>query len=563
MLAHLAAATLLFLFSTADARSKLDETLGGPELEVNGPLVNVVPAQLSSLSEMTKLFNTTSHEPPTKQVPLPVLRGFGISFFVLAVCAAVWVMQIAEPLEVTQSLLGDNPQDVEHREEVEPLSLLRLLMIATPQFGYGFQICMWINVVPQEVSYLYPENPGVTYSVLLAICSFFELAGPIWGHASDRLRTPYGRRRPVLVCIALGIATFMMGMWIMSATQHPFGYLACTCAGVLVGSALVPVFQGLVVDVVPRDQVDVMGTCNAVLFTVGALSSFIFALFMEGMYYWHYIIAITATVTGSLVVCLACRESLVNNDMLDEVPTGFGNLLKYFYWLDVHQYRDYAVVLLCKGMMYGIAVTKSFIVYFIRDTYNVTEDAVLLPKVASIALWTEISALIMAGLTMAFMTKGAMKPLSIAKIGPVISSLSWLLLAPCGFDKSSYDFLEWISAVYGIGYGFSLAADQALTLEYIPNKENASRYMGLQSVVTCVAALAFSSMNAALLAVFGSAMKWQLPGARAAPVPDGGYRLEGYIGLFVVASFLSVVWSFLYSMLSQEKKLSIQTAEGS
>ena len=47
---------------------------------------------------------------------------------------------------------------------------------------------------------------------------------------------------------------------------------------------------------------------------------------------------------------------------------------------------------MCKAVMYGGGVAKGYLVYFLRDTWHVTDPRALHRKVASIALSAEIVA---------------------------------------------------------------------------------------------------------------------------------------------------------------------------
>lgn len=258
--------------------------------------------------------------------------------------------------------------------------------------------------------------------------------------------------------------------------------------------------------------------------------------------------------SSTLLTAALCYPVAKEPPLLDHPPLSTHKSLmwlKQSFYFNVQRYPQFGILLLTKVIMSGIAVSKTFNVYFIRDTFQVASDGALVTKVATISLGAEIVATIVTFLITWF----PVRPLCFAIIGTLITALSWIFLIPLGFQSSSYGILEIYGCVYGIGSGFLLVADQALTLQYIPDKNNASRYTGLNSVANFIGGVSFSLVDVLLLTFFGRTSTWTLPGPRASPIvrPED-YRLEGFVALFIFNALMSFVWAWLYCCLGNRKQ---------
>merc|ERR1719235_2466427 len=68
-----------------------------------------------------------------------------------------------------------------------------------------------------------------------------------------------------------------------------------------------------------------------------------------------------------------------------------------FYTLDFDREPEFSLVMLCKVIMYGAGICKGYLVYYLRDTWGITDVGELHTKVASIAISAELCAAVTAG----------------------------------------------------------------------------------------------------------------------------------------------------------------------
>merc|ERR1719265_2599258 len=118
------------------------------------------------------------------------------------------------------------------------------------------------------------------------------------------------------------------------------------------------------------------------------------------------------------------------------------------------------------------------------------------------------------------------------QMAAIMTASSWLILVVSGMFAEAYNYLEVYGFFYGIGNGLYLYADQALTLTYIPDRQNPSHYSGLNNVSVFLGGALFAIVNTGLLLLFGKFLPPWMPGPRAGPVSENGYRYEGFAMLF-------------------------------
>jgi hypothetical protein len=357
-----------------------------------------------------------------------------------------------------------------------------------------------------------------------------------------------------------------MGMWLSSGYDNVYCYGMCLVAQAVAWAFVHPTYLGLIVDVVADEQFDLASTCNGAYFATGCLGSFLISWYAGKLYYWQYIMSTSLTLLGCMGCCAMGQEKPMAVAP-DDTPAGLWGKFKHFYWLDVTKYPYFATILFAKGMMYGISVSKGYLVYFVRDIFDVTDPDKLTSKVSMIALHAEGAACLIAfGLMAWSKSRGGLNARLVAVIGAALTGLGWLVLMPAGFFGGTYDYLQYLSLVYGVGHGLALVGDQALMLKHIPSQEHGSRFTSLQNVVACVAGFTFSVLNGTVVQLLGKELHqwhggaWELPLTHRIPVTHEGYRLEGFIGLFTLTAITSFVWSYLYSRVPSERKTELPGA---
>jgi len=115
-------------------------------------------------------------------------------------------------------------------------------------------------------------------------------------------------------------------------------------------------------------------------------------------------------------------------------------------------------------------------------------------------------------------------------------------------DAIAQHWVRWMivgTATWGIGQGTYLAGDQALGYALLPDRNEASRYLGLTSVYSSLGAVLGGTAAGGLLQLFGAvgrAPPLEVPGSSGP-----GYAYAGYAAMFLFAVCLS---AGSYKMLS-------------
>lgn len=401
-----------------------------------------------------------------------------------------------------------------------------------------------------------PENKGLVFGIFLGIFSAAQLLSPVFGNLSDRLRTKHGRRRPILICCSFVAGASFMTMWLASASLSPVLYGVGLLGLALTWAMIIPVYQGLIVDVVHEEQIIEVSTFSAFNLTAGPLVSFITAYIAGDDYYWLYVISIVSALVGVMLAVSVTEES---RDLPPPASEDWASWVKTCYWMDVERFPNFFILILTQIFITGVTIGKSMEVFWVRDTYNVTTDGALIEKVASIALVVYISATCSAVLSQWI----PLPPRKLAQIPALVTSFTWLMCLVFSMFSNAYDYLEIYGFFFGFANGMYLFADQALTLIHLPDKENASRYTALYNVAFFVGGVLYSAVDSLLLQLFGKMTHPFLPGPRAGPVPEDGYRFEGFAMMFLFNSVMCLLWCRLYSKIkdAQEPTLTSLDAE--
>jgi hypothetical protein len=281
---------------------------------------------------------------------------------------------------------------------------------------------------------------------------------------------------------------------------------------------------------------------------MGAVVAFGVAIVMPPELHYHYQYAVTAvmTVVTTLMAVMVHEPPSTGHDVAED-ETSFYGLVKRFYIVDFERHKNFSYVLMSKALMIGGGVAKGYLIFWLRDTWDVTDTKKLHRKVGCIVVAAELMASATAGILL--VAGQAFSPQRIAIWGTMWIAMTWIIITPLGFMDDGYYYTEIFAATYGIGHGLVLVGDQALSLENVPEKSHGSRFIGMQCVATFLGMSFFSVMCSMLLHLFGRVLNVTLPGSRSHVLPQDGYRLEGYLALFAFVILGNMVWGYVYSQI--------------
>lgn len=384
------------------------------------------------------------------------------------------------------------------------------------------------RLVEQTVPAAVKTSALALVAALQAVVSI--VVQPVAGAASDRLATPWGRRRPLMV---VGVAAQLLFL-VLLARAGAFWAIVLAMLLVEAASNLAQgPYQGLLPDTVPADRrglaSGLIGGAQLAGQVVGVAVAGV--LVAAGDESGAILFAGLAVGAGLLTTVLAIHEPagalgpIRPTAWLGRVlhPRGWGRpartVLLEVWGPDVLERRDYLWLLASRlAILMATGTLQPFIYFYLEDSLGL--GAAAGPAVAPLAALVAVVALASA------VPGGALT----ARWGRVRTVLASALLGSVGAAAfafaPTYALLFVIAVPFGIAVGVFLSADWALLVDLVPPDE-AGRYLGLSNVATA---------GAGVLAVALGGPLADLVNGRASGV---GYRV-----VFVLAAieFLVGAW---------------------
>nr|MDQ6920837.1 MFS transporter [Candidatus Dormibacteraeota bacterium] len=252
----------------------------------------------------------------------------------------------------------------------------RHLALASFWFGINFH---WIPILPvllpYQVSHLLPRaTQGRGLALLFGLGAVFAaLLPPLVGAYSDRLQTPWGRRRPIM---AVGTAFNVVGLLVlMLAPSYAvllLGYLVIQISNNAAGAA----FNGVVPDVVPEAQFGKASGVLGAMVQLGSVAGLAVTLLMStvfGHIEWTYAV-MAAVIALSLLPTLAAARGEGAGRATPRVALPTRAALAAF--LAPLRGGDFAWVIYTRTMVTaGIWCLLPILQFFFRDVVGVARPA--------------------------------------------------------------------------------------------------------------------------------------------------------------------------------------------
>jgi len=286
-------------------------------------------------------------------------------------------------------------------------------------------------------------------------------------------------------------------------------------------------------------------------------------------FHWLYAILACLSLVCCMVACIAANEdsSLERHRAKDSEPSSLRRILSH-YTFDWKKHHAFFLLLLTKAVYCGAMTVKGFLLFFCQDTFKLPDSGETKVLVGKLSLFAEVSAAMTAVCAMFVLgareevtddsysavssdyEKSARRDPHSRSLWALILGSLWMgifwygpLFVGLRVNQSYADNRPeaeqlWFpvmaagTAIWGLGQGFYLAGDQALSYMLLPDKNEASRYLGFSSLCAFGGATIGGALCGTLLAVVGA-------GSTA------GYKYPGYAAIFVVASFMSLTISVL------------------
>jgi MFS family permease len=350
-------------------------------------------------------------------------------------------------------------------------------------------------VLPQVVERLVPG--AVKTTALSAVAALQALVAivvqPISGAASDRMETPWGKRRPFMVGGVLAQCAFLVLLFM--AGSYPAVIVAMMFQELASNTAQGP-YQGLLPDLVPTDKRGLASGYLGASQLVGQVAGIAIAgvLAANGELHWAILFAGAAVLLGMLTTVLGTTErvepALADVSGRDWARSAFRlrgwvapirAMVLDVWGRDVLEKRDYLWLLASRLLiLMATGTLQPFAYFYLEDSLGLGSNAALAftPLAATVAFVALASAIPGGALTARW---GRVRTVLVSAACGAVGSLLFAV-AP------SY-WTVFLSAIpFGMALGVFLSADWALLVEVAPPGES-GRYLGLSNTVTAAASV--------------------------------------------------------------------------
>mmetsp|Transcript_85888 Transcript_85888/g.161730 ORF Transcript_85888/g.161730 Transcript_85888/m.161730 type:complete len:565 (+) Transcript_85888:163-1857(+) len=429
----------------------------------------------------------------------------------------------------------------------------RAYTLTSINLAYGFSLALQgLLVAPLEAQRLWPEGASQALGAFAAIAAIAQLIGPEVGHVSDTYRSSLGRRRPMLIVSVAAVGSLNIGLWYFALVRARFAYVL-TLLGQQIGWNVVMSTQaGLAPDVVPEELLAFSGAASAANVLIGAFLAFVAMANLTYLeYHYYYGVQVIFLLSCCALVCVLAGEQSSLDQPGDDCKTlnQWCNRVVENYSFDWRSYPDFTLLLVTKTLYCASVVVKMFLFFFCQDTFNLPSLAAEENLLSKCAVGAEVGAALSAILTMMFVGQGSKRALRAVIYGAAWMGVMWNVCSLVGYraeqvgakasPKWSISLVPWFifgTTIWGFGQGAYLAGDQALSLNLLPDPEQASRYLAFSSICAFVGTAIGGLAAGGLLSSLGGGQK-------------KGYAYPGYIGIFTFAVVLSWILAAVASFI--------------
>jgi MFS family permease len=375
---------------------------------------------------------------------------------------------------------------------------LRHLGLATFYFGLSFTWLPYPLVLLQHQigTFNFPPDqitPVIGYTA--AAGAFFSVVvPPLVGALSDRITTPWGRRRPLMVAGMLLSLVGILLMW--SASSYPqllVGHLIVQIS--LNGAAAA--YYGIIPDVVPEGEFGKASGFLSVMTASGALLGFATTTVLSTFHavVQSYLVMAVVLALSVLPVLWAGSEEgkrpVVHHPRLP-LRAAIAEFFRPMWG------GDFAWVIFTRMMVTGgIAAVAYFLSPFFKDVVRVNNP----DQFTSIWLGVAFAAMILPGLLGGSASDRYGRKRFVYAAGA-------LQIAVAAFFIVFYPTQIWIvlvlAVVYGLGYGLYVAVDWALACDTVPDRAKSAKDMGLFHVGQTLPNSIIPAIEGVLIAFFNS-----------------------------------------------------------
>ncbi len=349
---------------------------------------------------------------------------------------------------------------------------LRHLALASFWFGLFFHWQPIISVlIPAQVAEYIPKGgQGSAAGLLYGAGAFFGAAvPPLVGAWSDRLRTPWGRRRPIIV---VGVAGNLVGLAVMMLAPGYGVFLAGIVITQIFNNGAGAAYSAMIPDIVPDGEFGRASGFLAAMVLVGQVLGLFTTLGMAllgNLRLTYVAIAIILVLSALPTLAIAGR------DTTEPSPEAARRLT----WAAVKEFfapmasGDFAWVIFTRALMTGgVWAIFPFLFFFFRDVVRVDHP----DQFQSIWLLIVLVAAMPFGAFGGAISDRYGRKRFVYASGALQSLVALVFIA---LFPTAIPLVIALGVAYGVGYGLYYAVDWALACDTLPDPTKSAKDMGL------------------------------------------------------------------------------------
>ena len=348
--------------------------------------------------------------------------------------------------------------------------------VALSSFWFG-SFFLWqpftFVIIQDQVDALVPDrsSQGTAIGLAVSVGGLFAMAiPPLVGAISDRLSTPFGRRRPIMI----GASILTLPGFALMATAHSYPQIVIGYAWVqFFFNAAGAAFAGIIPDVVPAQQFGrasgflatmVQLGSGGGLFTYGTLHS----AHQDRWIYLAFALVIVATLVPTSLAAAGEGSQPPPPHVRQSPAAAVGEFFRPMLG------GDFAWVILTRFFVAaGITAVATYLLNFFRDVVQVSDPAGFLTLWFLVVLLAAIPFGLLGGLLSDRLHR---RKIFVYASGAFQALVALVFIV---FYPHAQPIVYAVGAVYGIGYGLYYAVDWALACDTLPDRKNSAKDMGL------------------------------------------------------------------------------------
>mmetsp|Transcript_13814 Transcript_13814/g.27316 ORF Transcript_13814/g.27316 Transcript_13814/m.27316 type:complete len:507 (-) Transcript_13814:43-1563(-) len=412
-------------------------------------------------------------------------------------------------------------------EEKPPITWFRIVAINAHAFNYGlFYASVGVILLPEEALRMFEGSHAVALAAMLVLGGVSQLISPVAGYSSDRCTHRWGKRMPYILSGNTVLFFCLSLMYLARTYNYGYAYMFLLFIAMLSLNVAYTGFAGLVSDLVPASQMGVTSGIMGGMTAAGAVVGLLGLGFLLPLQHAYGAYALSVLLTTPWTWTFAQEEVL----MPDRARAYQWDEVWKSYYISVESHGDFFWVFCSRTGYYMAVSTQIYILYYLRDCMDdpaISTDAKTYTAILCILSQgcSGVVSLVAGHATARF----GYKPL-------IYAACTCMAGVYVGYTLvHTFPLVVALGVCYGSSNGVYLAADYALAVACLPNKDDGAKDLALWGIAAFLGTMFGPCITGPTLAVLG------------AQEGTSAYAFKGYVGVMmlgVVYSFLAAVFLF-------------------